>query len=267
MIYRKSPKDIARMRHAGRILARALNRVKAACVPGATTAELDALAEESIRSEGGSPTFKGIYGNPSKGIPPFPGSLCVSVNEVVVHGMPNGKRLNNGDILSVDCGVTLDEEGRTFVADSALTIPVGDVAPEVQELLNVTERSLYAGIDKARTGNHLNDIGAAVEATVKPHGFGIVREYYGHGVGYRLHEDPVVPNYGRPRTGPKIKSGWCLAIEPMVNIGTWRTKTLPDHWTVVTEDGTWSAHFEHTVAITTEGNEILTRRDLPEVKA
>lgn len=266
MIYRKSKQDIAMMRRAGRILARTHNRIRAAVKPGVTTGELDRLAEASIRDAGCVPTFKGIYGDPSRGIPPFPGTLCVSVNEEVVHGLPGSRALRDGDIISVDCGVTLHEGGRTYVADSAQTIPVGAIDPAVAHLLEVTDASLAAGIAKARVGNRLHDIGAAIEATIAPHGYGIVREYFGHGVGYQLHEDPMVPNYGRAGTGPKIKSGWCLAIEPMVNLGTDKVRTLDDKWTVVTDDGAWSAHFEHTIAITDEGAEILTRRDLPEVQ-
>jgi methionyl aminopeptidase len=227
---------------------------------------LDQIAEASIRADGAIPTFKGIYGDPLRGIPPFPATLCISVNDEVVHGIPSGRKLKEGDIVALDCGVTLEENGRTFVADSAATVPVGKVSDELKKLIEVTEQSLLAGVEQARVGNHLHDIGAAVEGTINPHGFGIVREYFGHGTGYRLHEDPLVPNYGRTGTGPRIKNGWCLALEPMVNIGGDEVYTLPDKWTVSTRDGSFSAHFEHTVAITDEGPEILTRRDLDEVQ-
>ena len=266
MIYRKSKDDIARMRCSGRILARALNKAIKAVRPGVTTLELDQIAEASIRADGAIPTFKGIYGDPLRGIPPFPGTLCISVNDEVVHGIPSGRKLKEGDIVSLDCGVTLEENGRTFVADSATTVPVGQISDELKKLLEVSEQSLLAGVEQARVGNHLHDIGAAVEGVINPHGYGIVREYFGHGTGYRLHEDPLVPNYGRAGTGPRIKKGWCLALEPMVNIGGDEVYTLPDKWTVSTQDGSRSAHFEHTIAITEDGPEILTRRDLDEVQ-
>lgn len=267
MIFRKSTEDIAQLRKSGRILARALNRTAVAVRPGVTTHQLDAIAEQSIRGDGGIPTFKGIYGDPVRGIPSFPATLCISVNEEVVHGIPGDRALMEGDIVSIDGGVTLNVNGKTYVTDSALTLPVGRVDPAILTLIEVAEQSLYAGIDQARIGNHLHDIGAAVQGTIAPHGYGIVREYFGHGVGYQLHEDPMVPNFGRPSTGPRIKKGWCLAIEPMVNAGKDDVYTLDDQWTVSTTDGAWSAHFEHSVAITEAGPEILTRRDLPEVQA
>jgi len=267
MIYRKSSEDIANLRASGRILARALNRASQAVRPGITTQALDAIAERSIRADGAVPTFKGIYGDPVRGIPPFPATLCISVNDEVVHGIPSDRVLQDGDIISIDGGVSLVVGGKTYVTDSALTIPVGTVEEATLKLIEVAKESLYAGIEQARIGNHLHDIGAAVESVINPHGYGIVREYFGHGVGYQLHEDPMVPNFGRPSTGPRIKKGWCLAIEPMVNLGKDDVYTLDDQWTVSTVDGAWSAHFEHSVAVTEDGPEILTRRDLPEVQA
>ncbi len=239
------------MRAAGRVVADTLRKVIAAVEPGISLAQLDQLAEKNIHSFGAAPTFKGYRG--------FPATLCTSVNEEVVHGIPGDRILHDGDVVSVDCGATLNG----YIGDSAVTIPVGDISDEIKRLLDVTVGSLHAGIAAAVPGNRLFDISRAVQAHVEPYGYGIVRDYCGHGVGRDLHEEPQVPNYGRPRTGPRIKAGWCLALEPMVNLGTHVVETLPDGWTVVTLDRRVSAHFEHSIAVTDNGPIILTdRRDI-----
>lgn len=239
------------MHAAGQVVADTLAKVIDMAVPGTTLGELDAMAEDNILSKGGYPTFKGYRG--------FPAALCTSVNEEVVHGIPGARELISGDIVSVDCGVTLGG----YIGDSAVTIPVGDVDEDIEALLRVTEESLFAGIEAAVVGNRLFDISAAIEASITPHGYGIVRDYCGHGVGRQLHEQPQVPNFGRPKTGPRIRAGWCLALEPMVNLGTHAVTTLDDGWTVVTQDRLPSAHFEHSIAITADGPFILTdRREL-----
>ena len=248
MIIRKSPKEIVKMRAAGQIVADTLTKVRKMAQPGVSLKELDAMAEDNIRSQGATPTFKGYHG--------FPGTLCTSVNEEVVHGIPSGRKLVDGDVISVDCGATLNG----YIGDSAITIPIGNVSEAVLKLLDVTEKSLYAAIDACVIGNRLFDISYAVQSYVEPHGYGLVREYCGHGVGTKLHEQPQIPNLGRPHTGPRLKPGWCIAIEPMVNLGTHEVETLEDEWTVVTRDRMPSAHFEHSVAITAEGPIILTDR-------
>lgn len=251
MIIRKSSREIEKMRDAGRVVAEVLTLLIKVVRPGITLLELDTIAERHIRSRGAVPTFKGYRG--------FPATLCASANEQVVHGIPSARVLVEGDIISIDCGATLDG----YVGDSAITLPVGEVSPAIQNLLRVTEESLYRGIDAAVVGARLHDISYAIQRHIEPHGFGIVREYCGHGVGRRLHEAPQIPNYGEPGTGPKLKSGWCLALEPMVNLGTHEVVTLNDGWTVVTKDHRPSAHFEHSIAITDEGPVILTdRREL-----
>ena len=215
---------------------------------GMSTMDLDALAESFIRSHpGAKPAFKGLYG--------FPGTLCTSINHEIVHGIPSRKRvLKDGDIISLDVGVGY--EG--YFTDSATTVPVGEVDEETRRLLAVTERSLEAGIAAAVPGNHLGDIGAAVQQVVEDAGFSVVRDLVGHGIGVEFHEEPQVPNYGKPKRGPKLLAGMTLAIEPMVNVGSAKTRTMPDKWTVVTVDGKRSAHFEHTVAVTEDGPRILT---------
>lgn len=236
------------MREAGRISARALRLVGDAVRPGITTAELDELAEASIREAGAVPAFKGYHG--------FPATLCTSLNEQVVHGIPSkGCVLNQGDIVSVDVGAIF--EG--YYGDNAATFPVGTVSAAATSLLEATAASLAAGIEACREGNRLYDIGAAVQGVAEAAGFGVVREYVGHGIGRAMHEDPNVPNYGKAGTGPKLEVGMVLAIEPMINAGTFQVDALPDGWTVVTRDGSLSAHFEHTVAITPDGPSILTR--------
>lgn len=249
MITLKSPKEIDTMSRAGRIVGATLELVRRAVRPGISTEELDARAEEFIRSHpGATPSFKGLYG--------FPKTLCVSINEEIVHGIPSAKRvLREGSIVSVDVGVFL--EG--FHADAATTIPVGQIAPEAARLLEVTQAALVAGIAEAKLGNHIGDIGHAVQKVAEAAGFGVVRELVGHGVGQRMHEDPQVPNHGQPHRGPRLQAGMTLAIEPMITAGDYSTRLLDDKWTVVTADGSLAAHFEHTVAITKEGPRILTR--------
>jgi methionyl aminopeptidase len=235
------------MREAGRVSARALRMVGEAVAPGVTTRELDELAESVIRESGGVPAFKGYHG--------FPKTLCTSVGCQVVHGIPSSLvKLLEGQILSVDVGAIVDG----YYGDNARTFGVGTVSDDAQRLLDATAASLVAGISASVPGNHLFDIGAAVQAVAEAEGFSIVREYVGHGIGRAMHEDPNVPNYGTPGKGPLLRSGMVLAIEPMVNEGLAAVESLPDGWTVVTRDGSLSAHFEHTVAITDDGPLILT---------
>lgn len=246
LITRKTPVDLDRMRRAGSIVAQALALMEKMVAPGIKTAALDQEAEKLIRSYGAYPTFKGYGG--------FPAAVCISVNEQVVHGIPGNRKLKAGDIVSLDCGATF--EG--MVADSAITVPVGEVDPLVLELLRTTKQGLEEGIAKAWPGNRLGDISHAVEAVAKSKGWGVVREYCGHGVGHRLHEPPQIPNYGPAGVGPLLEEGYTLAIEPMFNLGTHQVSVKSDGWTVVTVDGKPSAHFEHTIAITREGPRIMT---------
>ncbi|MBN2405141.1 MAG: type I methionyl aminopeptidase [Coriobacteriia bacterium] len=246
MIVIKSQLEIEAMQEAGRITAKALRVVGEAVRVGVTTAELDRIAEECIRGEGAVPAFKGYHG--------FPGTLCTSINEQVVHGIPAKRRLADGDILSVDCGAVIDG----FYGDSALTFPVGTISTEAKALLDATAASLQAGIARCREGMRLYDIGAAVQDVAERAGFSVVREYVGHGIGRAMHEDPQVPNFGKVGTGPALKVGMVIAIEPMVNAGKYDVYSLSDGWTVVTADSSLSAHFEHTVAVTEEGPLILT---------
>lgn len=245
MINIRTLQEIAKIRKSSSLVARALQRVREAIRPGVTTAELDRIAEETIRRGGGVPAFKGYRG--------FPASLCVSVNEEVVHGIPGGRRLKEGDIVSLDLGVLMDG----YYGDAAITVPVGEVSELAKRLLQVTEEALYRGIEKARAGNRLFDISHAIQRWVEAAGFSVVRDFVGHGIGRALHEEPQVPNFGPPNQGPRLDVGMVLAIEPMVNTGTWRVRVLENGWTVVTADGGLSAHFEHTVAITEGGPEIL----------
>ena len=253
MIHLKTAQEIDLIARGGAIIDGLLREVEPQVVAGATTARLDRFCDEYIRSHDGAvPAFKGLYG--------FPGSVCISLNEEVVHGIPSKKRvLEEGDLVSVDVGVKL--EG--WCSDSAWTFPVGDVDDEARKLLQVTEEALARAIDAARIGKHVGDIGAAVVATVKGTGFGIIRELVGHGVGRDVHEEPQVPNVGRPGYGPLLREGLVLAIEPMLSAGTEMVKTLDDRWTVVTADGSRSAHFEHTVAITAGAPRILTMAPVP----
>lgn len=249
MIKLKSDRELDVMAHGGQILAATLATVRKAVKPGTSTMDLDVVAESFIRShEGATPAFKGLYG--------FPGSICVSINEEIVHGIPSKKRvLRDGDILSIDAGVGY----QGLFTDSAITVPVGAIDAETQRLLDVTQESLEAGIAAALAGNHVGDVGAAVQAVVEQAGYTVVRELVGHGVGTQMHEEPQVPNYGKPHRGAKLMAGLTIAIEPMVNIGSHAVKTLTDGWTIVTADGSRSAHFEHTVAITEQGPRVLTR--------
>jgi methionyl aminopeptidase len=248
VIYKKSPEEIALMRESGKILVEALTRVESAIAPGVTTAELDRVFADAIAERGAKASFLGYRG--------FPASICASLNDVIVHGIPDNTRLVDGDIISLDFGVLY--EG--LHTDSAWTFPVGEIDPAAAELLKVTEASLDAAIAQCHPGKRLGDIGSAVEEVAEAAGFSIVREYAGHGVGRALHEDPWIPNYGPPGRREVLSPGMTLAIEPMVNVGGGATKVMGDGWAVVTADGSLSAHFEHTVAITPEGHEVLTAR-------
>ncbi len=247
MIIGKSKKEIEKMRAAGQLVAAVLQELREMVVPGITTLEVDRAAEKMIRDAGALPTFKGYHG--------FPFSICASVNEQIVHGFPSRYQLKDGDLFSIDCGVTL--EG--YVGDTATTVPVGKVKEEWLKLVQVTEECLERAIEQCRPGKHLGDIGWAVQEHAESHGYSVVRDYVGHGIGRHMHEDPQIPNYGKPGQGPKIKAGYVFAVEPMVNMGSQYTKVLSDGWTVVTLDGLPSAHSEHTIAITEDGPDVLTR--------
>ena len=244
----KSISEIEKMRRSGRIVRQVLDAVKEVVTPGVTTMELERVAEARIKDLGAKPAFKGYYD--------YPCVLCTSINNEIVHGIPSERRvLKAGDIVSIDTGVVLDG----YYGDAAITVPVGsEVTSELQKLLEVTRESLYRGIEAARIGNTVGDVGAAVQKVVEANGFSVVREFVGHGIGTKLHEEPQVPNYGTPGSGPKLRDGMVLAIEPMVNVGRSETRVLADNWTAVTKDGTHSAHFEHTVAVTKNGPVILT---------
>ena len=247
----KSPEDFEKMKVAGSVVAAMHAAVRAAAVPGATTLELDAIAHEVVRKADCRPSFLGYHG--------FPASICTSPNEVIVHGIPDGYKLREGDIIAVDAGAIYDG----WHGDAAFTMAIGDVPTEVKQLIEVTEQGLWAGIAAARPGNRLGDVGAAISAVAAPYGYGVVREYIGHGIGRQMHEAPDVPNYGKSGRGLKLKAGMAIAIEPMFNLGTAETSVLEDGWTVVTQDGELSAHWEHTVLITEEGPVVST---LPEPK-
>ena len=247
-IIRKSAAEIAQMERAARVVAETLELVGEHIRPGVTTQDLDELAEEFIRSHGGVPTFKGYRG--------YPASICTSPNAMVVHGIPGPYELADGDVLSVDVGVTLDG----FVGDSAYTFAVGEIAPDAQRLLDACQAALAAGIEQARPGKHLSDIGHAVQTVTEEAGFSVVRSLVGHGVGRQMHEDPQIPNFGEPGHGPVLQPGMTLAIEPMINAGGAGVYLHDDEWSISTEDGSLSAHFEHTVAVTESGPKILTRR-------
>ena len=252
MIIRKSPREVEKMVAAGAVVAKAHEAVAEVVRPGVTTLELDQVAERVIIGEGAAPSFRGYRG--------FPASLCTSVNDEIVHGIPSrDRRLVEGDLLKIDCGAIVDG----YHGDSAVTWVVGgtDAAPEaVVRLVRETRRAMYAGLAQVLAGNRLGDVGHAIESVARPLGYGVVREYVGHGIGRALHEDPSVPNYGTPGRGAKLSTGWVLAIEPMFNLGTAATRTLDDGWTVVTDDGQLSAHWEHTVALTDDGPRLLTAR-------
>lgn len=237
MIIVKTREEIELMRESALSVSRTLGMLAKEIKPGVTPLQLDKMAEEYIRDNGGIPAFKGLYG--------FPNTLCMSLNESVVHGIPTDKPLKEGDIISVDCGVLKNE----FYGDHAYTFAVGQVAPEVQKLLDVTKESLYKGIEQMKSGNRIGDISNAIQLHAERHGYGVVRELVGHGIGKKMHEDPEVPNYGKRGEGPKLRDGIVLAIEPMINMGTRNIKQLKDGWTILTADGKPSAHFEHDVAM------------------
>ncbi|MDD4091129.1 MAG: type I methionyl aminopeptidase [Smithellaceae bacterium] len=247
MVILKQPDEIDKARASSRIVAEVLSVLRERIKPGVTTRELDRIAEEVAQKRGAKPAFKGYRG--------YPHSLCASVNEEVVHGMPSGRVLKEGDIVGLDFGVYY----QGFYGDAAVTLPVGRVSEEATRLMSVTEQSLYAAIDQASSGNRLGDISAAVQETAESAGYSVVRDFVGHGIGRNMHEDPQIPNFGKKGRGIELQTGMILAIEPMVNAGRYRVKILPDGWTVITADGSLSAHFEHSVAITDNGPEILSR--------
>jgi methionyl aminopeptidase len=251
MIIRKSPQEIERMARAGEVVADVLALLGERARPGVTTEELDGLADEFIRSRGGTPTFKGYRG--------YPASICTSPNDMVVHGIPGPYALSDGDILSVDVGVTLDG----FVADSAYTFPVGDISPDAERLLEGCKAALAAGIEQCRPGNRLSDISHAIQVVTEEHGFSVVRSLVGHGVGRSMHEEPQIPNFGDPGRGPLLSAGMTFAIEPMINAGDPDVVIHSDEWSISTSDGALSAHFEHTVAITEDAPRILTMAKTP----
>jgi methionyl aminopeptidase len=246
MIVIKSESEIEIMRKSGRITGSLLNKLRKILRPGVTTKELDKFAEDFIRKRGAVPAFKGYGG--------YPASLCASINEEVVHGIPSKRRLKDGDIIGLDTGAIY----KGYYSDAAITVPVGKITEEKKRLIRITEEAFYRGIEKARPGNRLSDISSAIQKYVEKNGFSIVREFCGHGVGRMLHEDPQIPNYGEPNRGPRLKPGMTFAIEPMVNAGTYRVKILSNGWTAVTADGRPSSHFENTIVITDERPEILT---------
>jgi len=247
LIQIKSQREIELMREAGRILDQTRQMLKEHIKPGVSTYHLDQLAEKFINNLGATPSFKGYHG--------FPGSICASINEVVVHGIPSKKKvLKEGDIITLDFGVNY----KGYHADSATTYPVGNISPELEKLLEITEKSLYIGLEQAKPGNYVSDISHAIEAFIKPYGYGIVEEFTGHGIGRELHEEPFVPNFGKPKEGPILKPGMTFCVEPMINLGTKNVRVLTDNWTTITTDRKPSAHFEHMIVITESGYEILT---------
>ena len=252
MIIRKSPEEIEKIADAGRVLARCHTLLAGKARAGVTTGELDEAAEKFIRSQGGEPAFKGYRG--------FPGSICASPNSMVVHGIPGPYKLRRGDILSVDIGVILDG----WVADAAVTIPIGNVTPVAKRLLTSTKAALFDAVEQCRPGNRLGDVSHAVQSRIESDGFAVVRSLVGHGIGRDMHEDPQIPNFGEPDTGPLLAEGMVLAVEPMVNVGTYKIRIADDQWSVYSEDGSLAAHFEHTVAITSDGPRILTPWHLAE---
>jgi methionyl aminopeptidase len=246
VIILKSRAEIEKMRAACRVVAGALAGLRAKVRPGVSTLELDSFAEEYIKGQGAVPAFKGYLG--------YPNTLCASINEVVVHGIPSGRTLKEGEIIGLDLGAVVDG----WFGDAAITLPVGDVPDELKKLVAVTEAALYKGIEQAVAGNRVSDVSHAVQDYAESNGYSVVRDFVGHGIGRRLHEDPQVPNFGPPGQGPRLKSGTTLAIEPMINMGVYQTVVLDDGWTAVTMDRKASAHFEHTIAVTENGPEILT---------
>ena len=254
MIIKKSPEEIDRIAAAGEILARCHALLKTKARPGVTTGELDEAAEEFIRSQNAEPAFKGYRG--------FPGSICASPNSMVVHGIPGPYKLQRGDILSIDIGVVYDG----WVADAAVTLPIGSVTPIAQRLLKVTKDALFEAVEACRVGNALGDVSHAVQQHVEAHGFSVIRSLVGHGIGRDMHEDPQIPNFGKPGTGPELEEGMVFAVEPMVNAGTHPIRMASDNWSVYSQDGSLAAHFEHTVAITADGPRILTPWHLQEAR-
>jgi methionyl aminopeptidase len=246
MIPIKSEKDLEMLRKSGKILAKVMKRIQESLRPGVTTAEIDRLAEELVHSENALSAFKGYKG--------FPAAICTSINEEIVHGIPGDRKIQEGDIVSIDLGINY--EG--YFADAAVTLAVGKISAAKKKLIKVAKKALSEGIKEARSGNHLSDISSRIQNLVERNGFSVVRQFVGHGIGTKLHEEPEVPNFGRPHQGPVLKNGMVLAIEPMINMGTWEASVLDNGWTAVTKDGLASAHFEHTVAITKKGPEILT---------
>jgi methionyl aminopeptidase len=242
----KSKKEIELLEASGHILNNVMRLLEAHVKAGITTKDIDNIAEERIYREKAIPAFKGYRG--------FPASICASINDEIVHGIPSKRKLKDGDILSLDLGVNY----KGYFSDAAVTIAVGEVAPRIKELIETTKNALFEGIKQAKVNNHLYDISCAIQAYVEERGFSVVRQFVGHGIGSKLHEEPEIPNFGFPRQGPLLKNGMVLAIEPMVNIGTWEAEILDNGWTAVTKDGEYSAHFEHTVAITDNGTKILT---------
>ena len=251
MIIAKSQKDLEKMRAVGELIAEVRETLRSMVAPGVTTLELNAAAEKMMRDAGAIPTFIGYKPH---GMVPFPYAICASANDQIVHGFSSETPLREGDIISLDMACTL----QGFVGDTAATVPVGQVSDELRQLIRVTEECLALGIEQCRPNKRVGDIGAAIQAHAEKHGYGIVRDYTGHGIGRSMHEAPQIPNYGRPGTRERIRAGYCFAIEPMLNIGTHETRTLDDKWTVVTKDGKPSAHAEHTIAVTPEGPEVLT---------
>jgi methionyl aminopeptidase len=246
----KTPEQIAGMRRAGLVVGETLELLRSSARAGITTGELDAIAEENIRTSGATPSFKGYHG--------FPGSICASVNDEVVHGIPGGRTLADGDVVSIDCGAIVDG----WHGDAAITVAIGEVPTEVTELMRVTEEAMWRGIGAARLGGRVTDISHAVESHVRSQGdFGILEDYVGHGIGSEMHQPPNVPNFGRPGRGPKLVRGLALAVEPMITLGGKDTVVLEDDWTVITADGTWAAHFEHTFTLTPTGTWVLTALD------
>ncbi|MFH0826937.1 MAG: type I methionyl aminopeptidase [Candidatus Omnitrophota bacterium] len=246
MIPIKSEKDLKMLKDSGKILARVLERLQELIQPNLTTVEIDMLAEDLIEREGAVCAFKGYKG--------FPASVCTSINEEIVHGIPGNRRLKEGDIISLDLGVNF----KGYFSDAAVTLPVGRISPHLRNLLDVTRAALSKGIQEARIDNNLSDISHTIQSHVEKNGYSVVRQFVGHGIGFQLHEDPEIPNFGRPHLGPRLKKGMVLAIEPMVNMGTWESEVLENGWTAVSKDKSPSAHFEHTVAITERGPQILT---------
>ena len=246
MIVLRTENEIEKLSLSSRIVAEVLQELRQHIVPGITTQELNDVAEAYTRKRGALPAFKGYRG--------FPASLCISINEQIVHGIPDGRKLKEGDIVSLDFGTLLNG----FYGDAAITLPVGEIGKKARKLLTVTEESLYKGIEQARVGNRLSNISQAIQSWVESHGFSVVRDFVGHGIGTALHEEPQIPNFGNPLPNPRLQEGMVFAIEPMVNEGSYEMRILPDGWTAVTADGKLSAHFEHTIAITGNGPVILT---------